>query len=117
MTPMTISAHVVNGKILPEQSVAALEGQRVIATLTVVAKEPANGKAVAISPVAMDSHAPLKEAAATADDVDPEPPEWLDVENDVYFPMTRPEIRLGKKKIRVERGEPCIILPEELPDD
>lgn len=48
---------------------------------------------------------------------DPEPPPWLEVENDVYFPINVPEISLGKVNIRVEKGEPCIILPEELPDD
>lgn len=50
MTPMTISAQVVNGQILPEQSVAALEGQRVFVTLTVVPKDSANGKTAELPP-------------------------------------------------------------------
>ena len=52
-----------------------------------------------------------------SDDFDPEPPPWLEVENDVYFPMTVPSYSLGKVKLKVEKGKPCIILPEELPDE
>jgi len=51
------------------------------------------------------------------DDFDPEPPEWLDVEKDLYFPMTVPSYPLGKVTLVVQRGEPNIILPEELPDE
>ena len=51
------------------------------------------------------------------DDFDPEPPEWLDVENDIYVRMPVPEILLEKRPLIVERGTPNIILPEELPDD
>jgi hypothetical protein len=49
-------------------------------------------------------------------DFDPEPPPWLEVEHDLYFPMKRPAKRLGKVRVRQRRGKPCIILPEELSD-
>jgi hypothetical protein len=51
------------------------------------------------------------------EEFDPEPPPWLDVETDLYVPMTVPSISLGVVKVKVEKGEPCIILPEELPDE
>jgi hypothetical protein len=105
MTPITIPAQVVNGHLQHDQSLAELEGQRVIATLTVVPKPSANGAG---------EKAPPQE---TSPDFDPESPPWLEVEHDVYFPMTVPSIPLGKVKVKVEEGTPCIILPEELPDD
>ena len=107
MTQLTIAAQVVNGHLQPEQSLAALEGQRVIATLTVVPKESPNSKA---------AEPPAPEKVAD-EEFDPEPPPWLDVENDVYFPIKVPRISLGKVNIRVREGKPSIILPEELPDE
>jgi hypothetical protein len=44
---------------------------------------------------------------------DPEPPPWLQVEHDLYFPLTVPTISLGKVEIRVEEGKPSIFLPED----
>jgi hypothetical protein len=105
MTQISIPAQVVNGHLQHEQSLPQLEGQRVIATLTLAPTESANGKEPA--------ERPPEKAAADAE-FDPEPPPWLEVENDVYFPVTVPSVRLGKVKIRVEEGKPCIILPEEL---
>jgi hypothetical protein len=105
MTQITIPAQVVNGHLQHERSLAELEGQQVIATLTVVPMQSANGTS--------EKPAPQEPSA----EFDPEPPPWLEVENDVYFPMTVPEILLEKKQLIVERGTPTIILPEELPDD
>ena len=105
MTQITIPAQVVNGHLQHEQSLVEFEGQRVIATLRSVPEHSANG---------IPEKAALQEPSA---DFDPEPPPWLEVENDVYFPMTVPEILLGKVKLKVEAGKPCIILPEELPDE
>jgi hypothetical protein len=51
------------------------------------------------------------------EEFDPPLPAWLDVERDVYFPMTVPVIRLEVKTLTVERGTPSIILPDELPDE
>ena len=107
MTQITIPGQIVNGQLQHEQSLARLEGKHVIATLTVVPAESENG---------MESPVTPEKGAGTAE-FDPEPPPWLEVENDVYFRMTAPSIPLGKVKIRVEEGKPRIILPEELPDD
>ncbi|MCI0681569.1 MAG: hypothetical protein L0Y71_05660 [Gemmataceae bacterium] len=107
MTPMTISAHVVNGHLQHEESLADLEGQRVLATLTVVSTMRDNGAG---------AQPPTPEKAAD-EDFDPEPPTWLDVEKDLYFPVKVPRIPLGKVDIRVREGKPSIILPKELPDE
>lgn len=108
MTQITISAQVVNGHLQHEKILAELEGQHVLATLTVAPTENANGKhATDQPPLAPDPNVKF----------DPEPPPWLDVEHDVYFPMTVPVRLLGRVNIRVEEGRPCIILPEELPDE
>jgi hypothetical protein len=106
MTQITIPAQVVNGHLHHNANLAELEGQRVIATLTVVPKDAANGKAEPTSTK------PIENA-----EFDPEPPPWLEVEHDLYFPMTVPEKLLEIKPLIVERGTPSIILPEELPDD
>ena len=103
MTQITIPAQVVNGHLQHETSLAELEGQRVLATLTVIPSS--NGNGAAPTPAKDDK------------DFDPEPPEWLDVEHDLYFPITVPTESLGKVNVRVEEGRPCIILPEELPDE
>lgn len=105
MTQITIPAQVVNGHLQHERSLPEFEGQRVIATLTVVAEDSKNGAS---------EKAPPQEPSA---EFDPEPPPWLEVEHDLYFPMTVPSISLGKVKVNVEEGKPCIILPEELPDE
>ena len=44
MTQITIPAQVVNGHLEHEQSLVQLEGQCVLATLTVVPTKSANGK-------------------------------------------------------------------------
>ncbi len=106
MMQITVSAQVVNGHLQHEKNLAELEGKHVLATLAVVPKEGANGASSPVSPK------PEKSA-----ELDPEPPEWLEIEKDLYFPITVPSISLGNVKIRVERGEPCIILPEDLPDE
>jgi hypothetical protein len=106
MTQITIPAQVVNGHLQHEQSLPELEGQRVVATLTVVPKEAAD----------LPTNGIPSDLGGDAD-FDPKPPPWLEVENDVYFPMTVPEILLEIKELIVEEGTPCIILPEELPDE
>ncbi len=105
MTQFTIPAQVVNGHLQHERSLQEFEGQRVIATLTVVTDDSKNGES--------EKTAPQKLSA----DFDPEPPPWLEVEHDLYFPMTVPSISLGIVKVKVEEARPCIILPEELPDE
>lgn len=48
---------------------------------------------------------------------DPPLPAWLDVERDVYVPMTVPAVSLGKVTLIVERGKPLPFIPDELPDE
>jgi hypothetical protein len=106
MTQITIPAQVVNGHLQHEKNLTELEGEHVLATLAVVPKEGANGASSPVSPKPEESA-----------EFDPEPPEWLEIEHDVYFPIKVPKIPLGKVTVRVREGKPCIILPEELPDD
>ncbi len=103
MTQITIPALVVNGHLHHEKSLADLEGQHV--TLTVVPENAVNGKG------------PTAAKPDESAEFDPEPPTWLEVEHDLYFPMTVPERLLEIKSLIVERGAPSIILPEELPDE
>ena len=105
MTQITIPAQVVNGHLQHEKNLAELEGRNVLAMLTVVPKDSPNGTGAT-------DQLPRRSA-----EFDPEPPSWLEVEQDLYFPMKRPAKRLGKVKIRKRRGKPCIILPEELPNE
>jgi hypothetical protein len=107
MTQITIPGQIVNGHLQHEKNLAKLEGQHMIAALTVVPTESANRK----------QHMEPPEKAADNSEFDPEPPPWLEVEHDVYFLMTRPAKRLGKVRIRVQRGKPCIVMPEQLPND
>jgi hypothetical protein len=109
MTQITIPAQVVNGHLQHEQPLAELEGQKVQITLTVAPKETANG--------APEPAPAAPKPSDVSEEFDPEPPEWLEIENDVYFPMPVPEKLLEKKALIVERGTPSIILPEELPDE
>ncbi len=104
---ITIPGTIINGHLQHEQPLAELEGQRVLATLTVVRKETPKGEVVKEPPA----------PAPTDAEFDPEPPPWLEIENDVYFPMTVPVQLLEKRPLITERGTPTIILPEELPDE
>jgi hypothetical protein len=106
MTQITIPAQVVNGHLQHEKSLTELEGQHVLVTLKVVSKDGTNGKA-----------APAPPNPDQRDEFDPDPPPWLEIENDVYFPITVAEKLLKIKPLIVERGTPSIILSEELPDE
>jgi hypothetical protein len=55
--------------------------------------------------------------ASAEEEFDPPLPAWLDVERDVYFRMTVPEIRLEIKTLIVERGRPLPFILDELPDE
>jgi len=114
MTPMTIAGQIVNGHFQHEKPLAGLEGQHVIATLTMAPKESPNGKA---EPLKEAAPTPPTASLATEEEFDPEPPEWLQVEKDLYFPMPVPEILLETRELIVEEGKPCIVLPDELPDE
>jgi hypothetical protein len=106
MTEITIPAQVVNGHLHHEKNLAELEGQHVLATLTVVPADAANGNGK-LAPAKPDESA----------EFDPEPPQWLEIENDVYFSITAPERLLEKRPLIIERGTPSRIVPEDLPDE
>lgn len=103
MSQITIPAQVVNGHLQHDKSLTELEGQHVLATLTLV-------------PNGQPAPAPSQPSSDNVN-FDPDPPEWLEIENDVYFPISVPSVPLGKLRVRVEKGKPCIILPEDLPNE
>jgi hypothetical protein len=107
MTHKTISAQVIHGHLQHEESLGELEGQHVLAMLTVVPSTSAREDQVESSTNNLGEDL----------DLDPSTLAWLDIENDIYFPIVPPEILLEKVEIKIEPGQPCIILPEELPDD
>lgn len=106
MDQISIPAEVVNGHLRHAPNLAMWEGQNVIATLTLVPKDAPNGD---------EAKEPPKQSPN--EEFDPEPPDWLQIEQDVYFPMTVPAVSLGKVTLKVERGRPLPFTPEELPDE
>lgn len=96
MTQLTISALVVDGKLRHDVSLTALEGQHVIAAITVLPTGETNE--MNLSPPAPEG------------EFDTDPPEYLQVENDVYFAMPMVEKILAKKPLIVERGTPADII-------
>lgn len=99
MVVKTFPALVADGHLQHDESLAAFEGQQVQVTV-----------------VARTSSAPQPTPAEESDG--PVPPDWLDVEKDVYVKMPFPSAIL--KDMTVVEGSPlrpCIILPEDLPDE
>jgi hypothetical protein len=97
MPVATFDARVINGRLQYQAPLDALEGQQVRVMLDILA--PQDSKS--LPPPSSD-----------------EPPEDMDVEKDVYVKMPFASEVL-KDAVVIEGGpmEPCIILPEELPDD
>ena len=94
MVVKTFAARIANGQLQHDESLASLEGQQV--RVTVVAQQ-ANG--------------PLPEAAE-------DPPNWLQVEKDVYVKMPfRGETLTNVTVVDGGRLPPCLILPEQLPHE
>src|SRR4051794_8852430 len=95
MLTVTFEARVEQGRLCLPESLAAFEGQSV--QVTVTARTPA--------------------APAPDEEPDPEPPDWLDVERDVYVKMPLRGETLHDVVV-VEGGprQPTVILPE-LPID
>lgn len=94
----------VSGGRLEHESLRELEGARVHVQVTVERAE-------------LESSAADPESAAPAEE-ELQPPEWLDVEVDLYVRMPVEEVILKDVKV-IDEGPapPCIILPEVLPDD
>jgi hypothetical protein len=89
----TIEGQVENGQLHPNESLDAFEGQQVLVTV----KAP---------------------AGLPPEPGDREVPEGIDLERDVYVRMPLQLTILEDVEV-IDRGpmQPCIILPEELPDD
>jgi hypothetical protein len=93
---ISFEAEVVNGHLRHEELPTDLEGQKVQVSLT--ARVPAAAEAL---PAA-----------------DAEPPAWLNVEKDIYVPLAgKVDVLSGVRVIDKGRGTPCIVVPEELPDE
>jgi hypothetical protein len=98
MVVATYEARIVNGRLEPGDWLKQFEGQRVRVT---------------VAPVHEKAERSTNEATS-----EPEPPEDLDVEKDVYVKMPfRSEI--VQDAVIVDGGslQPCLIFPEEMPDD
>jgi hypothetical protein len=95
MTSITFESVVRNGQLTHGESLAPFEGKRVY--VTVIAPQsppsPSNGH-------------------------EDEGAEGLDVEKDLYAPMKpQTQRRADMRIVNTQQGKPCIILPEELPDE
>ena len=103
MITKTFPGTIVNGQLRYQEPLAELEGREVQITVVV------NGVAPSSLPTTNGQQEPP----------DPEPPEWLDVEKDIYIPMPHNWVTLENVRIiDLGRAEPPqFILPEELPDD
>ena len=99
MVAKTFSAQVVGGQLRHQESLAAFEGQEVRVT---VAPPPS----------------PVSESAPPTDSRDAVPPEWMAVETDICIKMPFSSEVL-KNAVIVEGApmRPCLILPEESPDE
>jgi hypothetical protein len=90
MIAHSFDAHIVNGQLVPAEPLKAFEGQKVRVTVT----------------------APEKVSAA------PEPAEDFDVEKDVYVKMPLASEVIPNPVVAKGNGlKPCLILPEELPNE
>lgn len=98
MSAYTFEAEVLNGQLFPAEPLRAFEGQRV--QITVAARDPLP-----------------KRAQFVAEDEGADAPDDLDVEKVVYAPMPFPnELLPNPKLIDQVVLQPCLIVPEDLPD-
>ena len=99
MVAKTFSAQVVGGQLLHQESLDAFEGREVRVT------------------VAAPSSV-LSPSAPSMDSREAEPPEWMAVETDIYVKMPFPgELLKDAVIVEGEPMRPCVILPEESPDE
>ena len=91
MTASSFDAQIVNGQLVPAEPLRPFEGRQVHVVVSVRAL-------------------PVEEAT--------EPPEDMDVEKDVYVRLPLLSKAIGNPIIANEaKLKPCLILPEDLPDD
>jgi predicted DNA-binding antitoxin AbrB/MazE fold protein len=74
-----------------------------------------NGVFRPLQPVQLPEH--QRVTVTINGDIHYSPPDWLDVEQDVFFLMPVAKTILDKVSTSEENGRPCIILPEEFSDD
>ena len=106
MVIKTFEAIVAGGRLEHEELPDELEGRRVRVT-------------VMIGDAEAEERTTEREGEAlngTADE--PEPPDWLSVETEIYVPM-QGKVETIRDVTIIDRGraQPTIILPEDLPDD
>jgi hypothetical protein len=105
MVTKTFEARVVNGQLQHDQALDAFEGQQVRITLVAPASAPPNGQEKSL-------------LNGPEEPPEVEPPEWLDVEKDVYVRMPgKVEILENVTLVDCGPGRPSLIFPEELPDE
>jgi hypothetical protein len=98
MSRKAFAAEVANGKLRFRESLADLEGQRVLVTLGLYPQQDASDERLPLSP-------------------DPQPSNGLDIERDVNFRMP-----FRWETVTASVGDagslrPCLILPEESADE
>lgn len=94
MSVKTFAALVTHGQLCFQESLADLDGQRVVVTLV-----PAADRDSVVPPA------------------DVTPPDWLDVEKDVAFRMPFHWETVQSHALDAGAVPPTVILPEELLDD
>ena len=102
MPATTFSARVVNGLLDGGEALKPFEGQQVSVTVIgpTTPTEPKDG------------------GVLKADESDCEPPEWMDVETDVYVKMLgKVEVLDNVQIVDCGPGHPCLIFPEESADE
>lgn len=99
MVTKTFPARVANGRLQYDESLAAFEGQQV--HITLLASEP-----------------PQRTRSTGERLLDEAAPEGMDVEKDIYVPMALTGEVL-RNPVVLEGGplKPCLVIPEELPDE
>jgi hypothetical protein len=99
MVGKTFSAHVTGGQLCHQEPLDRFEGQDVY--VTVVPRSSLS--------------TPLPPPAGSSSD---EPPAWMAVETDLYVKMPFPGEVLRDAVVVEGTGiRPCLILPEDLPDE
>lgn len=99
MAAKTFSAQVVSGRLRYQESLDVFEGQDVRVTV-------------------VEQSRPGSHPAPLTGSGEREPPDWMAVESNLYVKMPFPgEVLQDVVIVEGQPIRPCIILPEELPDE